>query len=103
MVEIFHVYRKEVVQKCFIDQDVLHNHNTFAFKANFYGKTKECAIMCLPRSMHGLLKENECIKVFTMTSFDQFFQMPPCEVDAKRCHKLLTMLQEDGMCMLSDF
>ena len=28
--------------------------------------------------------------------------MPPCEVDAKRCHKLLTTLQEDGMCMLSD-
>ena len=28
--------------------------------------------------------------------------MPPYEVGAKRCHELLTMLQEDGTCMLSD-
>ena len=28
--------------------------------------------------------------------------MPPCEVDTKRCHKLITMLLEDGTCMLSD-
>ena len=42
------------------------------------------------------------MKVFTLTSFDQFFYMPPCVVDARRCHELLTMLQEDGACMLSD-
>ena len=28
--------------------------------------------------------------------------MQPCEVDAKQCHKLLTTLQEDVTCMLSD-
>ena len=43
------------------------------------------------------------MKVFTLTGFDQFFQMPPCDVDAKRCHELLTTLQEDGTCMLSDW
>ena len=43
------------------------------------------------------------MKVFTMIGFDQFFQMPACDMDAKRCHELLTMLQEDGACMLSDF
>ena len=58
--------------------------------------------MCLPKSMHALQKQKECMKVFSLTRFDQFFQMPPCEVDAKQCHKLLTMLQEDGTCMFSD-
>ena len=42
------------------------------------------------------------MQVFSLTRLDQFFQMPPCEMDAKRCHELLTMLQEDGTCMLSD-
>ena len=53
--------------------------------------------------MHALQKKKECMKVFSLTGFDQFFQMPPCDMDAKRCHKLLTLLQEDGTCMLSDF
>ena len=43
------------------------------------------------------------MKVFTLTRFDQFFQMSPCDVDAKRCHELLTMLQEDGTCMFCDW
>ena len=43
------------------------------------------------------------MKVFTIIGFDQFFQMPPCDVDAKRCHELLPTLQEDGTCMLSAF
>ena len=42
------------------------------------------------------------MQVFTLTGLDQFFQMLSCEVDAKRCHKLLMTLQEDGTCMLSD-
>ena len=91
-----------MVQNCFIDQEVLQDHDTFAVKANFYGETKESTIMCLPKSMLALQKQEECMKVFTLTGFDQFFQMPPCDVDAKRCHELLTTLQEDGTCMLSD-
>ena len=58
--------------------------------------------MCLPKSMHALQKQEECMKVFALTGFDKFFQLPPCDVDAERCHKLLTTLQEDGTCMLSD-
>ena len=58
--------------------------------------------MFLPKSMHVLQKKKGCMKVFSLIGFDQFFQMPPCDVDAKQCHKLLTTLQEDGTCMLSD-
>ena len=42
------------------------------------------------------------MKVFLLIGFDQFFQMPPCDIDARRCHELLMMLQEDGACILSD-
>ena len=43
------------------------------------------------------------MKVFSLTGFGQLFQMPPCDVDARRCHQLLTILREDGTCMLRDF
>ena len=57
--KLFHVYRREVVQKCFIDQEVLQEHETFAIKGSFHGKNKEGMTMCLPRSMHALQKEEE--------------------------------------------
>ena len=101
--KLFRILRKEVVQKCFIDREVLRDNDTFVVKATFYGGKKENTIMCLPKSMLALQKQEECMKVFTLTGFDQFFQMPPCDVDTKRCHKLLTTLQEDGTCMLSDW
>ena len=100
--ELFRILRKEVVQKCFIDREVLRDNDTFVVKATFYGGKKENTIMCLPKSMLALQKQEECMKVFTSIGLDQFFQMPPCDVDVKRCHKLLMMLQEDGTCMLSD-
>ena len=81
---------------------MLQDNDTFAIKATFYGEKKESMIMCLPKSMHALQNQEECMKVFTLTWLDQFFQMLPCEVDAKRCHELLMTLQEDGTCMLSD-
>ena len=71
--KLFQIFKKEVVQKCFIDQEVLQDHDTFAMKATFYGETKESTIMCLPKSMHALQKQVECIKVFTLTRLDQFF------------------------------
>ena len=91
-VELFKILRKEVVQKCFIEREVLRDNDTFVIKATFYGGKKENTIMCLPKSMLALQKQEECMKVFTLTGFDQFFQMPPCDVDAKRCHELLTTL-----------
>ena len=98
---------KEVVGEKYSNKyepkDVLQEHKTFAIKANFYERDKEGTIMCLPKSMHALQKKKECMKVFTLTGFNQFFQMPPCDMDAKRCHELLTTLQEDGACMLSNF
>ena len=90
--ELFKILRKEMVQKCFIDREVLRDNDTFVVKATFYGGKKENTIMSLPKIMHALQKQEECMKVFTLTGWDQFFQMPPCEVDANRCHKLLTTL-----------
>ena len=58
--------------------------------------------MCLPKSMHALQKEKECLKAFFLIGFYQFFRMPPCDIDARSCHELLMTLQEDGTCMLSD-
>ena len=58
--------------------------------------------MCLAKSMHALQKEKECMKVFSLAGFDQFFEMLTCDVDVRRCHELLTTLQEDGTCMLSN-
>ena len=71
--QLFNVFRKEVVQKCFIDQDVLQDNNTFAIKASFYEPTKEGTIMCLPKSMHALERQRECMQVFSLTGLDQFF------------------------------
>ena len=90
--KLFQIFRKEVVHKFFIDQEVLHDNDTFAIKATFYGEKKESTLMCLPKSMYALQKQKDGMKVFTLTMLDQFFQMPPCEVDTKRCHNLLTML-----------
>ena len=67
---LFQIFRKEVVQKCFINQEVLHDNDTFAVKATFYGEKKESMIMCLPKSMHALQKQKECIRVFTLIGFD---------------------------------
>ena len=71
--KLFRILRKEVVQKCFIDQEVLRDNDTFVVKATFYGGKKENTIMCLPKSMHALQKQKECMKVFTLTGLDQFF------------------------------
>ena len=68
--KIFCIFRKEVVQKCFIDREVLRDNDTFVVKATFYGGKKESTIMCLPKSMHALQKEEECMKVFTLTRLD---------------------------------
>ena len=54
--KLFRIFRKEVVQKCFIDQEVLQDNDTFAVKAMFYREKKESTIMCLPKSMHALQK-----------------------------------------------
>ena len=72
-VQLFNIFKKEVVQKCFIDQEVLQDHDTFAVKASFYGKKKESTIICLPKSMHALQKQKECMKVFNFKGFYQFF------------------------------
>ena len=40
------------------------------------------------------------MNVFSLIGFDQFFQLPPCDIDARRCHELLTMLCKYGTCML---
>ena len=48
------ILRKEVVQKCFIDREVLWDNDTFVVKATFYGGKKESNIMCLSKSMHAL-------------------------------------------------
>ena len=52
--ELFKILRKEVVQKCFIDREVLWDNDTFVVKATFYGGKKENTIMCLPKSMLAL-------------------------------------------------
>ena len=70
---LFHVYQREVVQKCFINQDVLQEHDTFAIKVTFYGKDKEGTIMCLPKIMHALQKKEKCMKVFSLTNLNEFF------------------------------
>ena len=91
-----------MVQKCFIDQEFLQEHHAFAIKAYFHGKNKEGTIMCLPKSMHALQKEEECMKILSLIGLDQLFHLPPCDIDVRRCHELLNTLQEDGTCMLSD-
>ena len=48
--QLFRILRKEVVQKCFIDREVLQDNDTFVVKATFYGGKKENTIMCLPRA-----------------------------------------------------
>ena len=54
--KLFRILRKEVVQKCFIDREVLQDNDTFVVKATFYGGKKENTIMCLPKSMLALQK-----------------------------------------------
>ena len=71
--QLFNVFRKEVVQKCFIDQDVLQENNTFAIKVSLYGPTKEGTIMCLSKSMHALQRQRECMQVFSLIGLDQLF------------------------------
>ena len=71
--KLFKILRKEVVQKCFIDPEVLRDNNTFVVKTTFYGGKKESTFMCLPKSMHALQKQEECMKVFTLTGLDQLF------------------------------
>ena len=90
--KLSHIYRREVVQKCFINQDVLQEHDTFAIKDSFYGREKEATIMRLPKSMHALQKEEECMKVFSLIGLDHFFELSPCDINARRCHEFITML-----------
>ena len=71
-IKLFHIYWREVVQKYFINQETLWDHDTFAIKAKFYGKDKEDTIMCLPKNMHALQKE-ECTKVFSLIDLNNFF------------------------------
>ena len=85
------------MQKCFIDQEVLVVHNTYAIRANFRdGNDVERTIMYLTASMHSLQTSPDCMRVYERTSFKEFFMLRPCEVDARRVHELLTTLEEEG-------
>ena len=53
--EPYTMYNKEIVQKGFIDQEVLVAHNTYAIRANFRdGNDVERTIMYLAASMYPL-------------------------------------------------
>ena len=58
--------------------------------------------MGLPSSFYELQQVHpECMTMFELIGFDQFFKMKPCEVNTLRVHKLMTSLQEDGTCQLT--
>ena len=99
----FSLYHKQIVQKCFIDQDVLVAHNTYVIRANFRDeKDIERTIMYLAASMLPLQTSSECLRIFERTGFEEMFRLRPCEVDARRVHEILTTLEEDGTCRLTD-
>ena len=53
--EPYTLYHKEIVQKCFVDQEVLMAHNTYAIKASFLDEESiERYVMQMAESMHQL-------------------------------------------------
>ena len=57
--------------------------------------------MYATESLDPLQTSLRCTLIYEKTGFDEFFRMKPCEVDARRVHKLITTLEEDGNCTLT--
>ncbi|MCO5596512.1 hypothetical protein L7F22_050575 [Adiantum nelumboides] len=92
-----------MVMKNFIDQEVLSEHETCAVKAAFHGpEYQDCTLMCLPQSMHKVQTQQALLKLFDLIGFGDFFRQKPCQVDALRVHQLITTLQEDGTCKMTN-
>ncbi|MCO5581474.1 hypothetical protein L7F22_035359 [Adiantum nelumboides] len=58
--------------------------------------------MCLPQSMHRVQMQPALLKQFDQIGFGDFFRQEPCQVDALRVHQLVTTLQEDGTCKMTN-
>ncbi len=99
----FQLYHNEVVKKCFIDQEVLQGSNTHVLKTIFMdNEQKQKVVMQVPASMYGLQRNPACMKIFELTGLGDYFRMKPCQVDALRAHELLTTIQDNGTCRLTD-
>ena len=81
--DLYTIYLREIVHKCFIDREFLIANNTCAIKASCQdAKYKDMSIMCLLASMHKLQTQSACMHIFNLVGLGQLFQMKPCGVDA---------------------
>ena len=125
-------YQWFVLNRCYVSPIALTKHQTYAMKAKFLDsdykenvivttprsfqtlqESQECQSIfehtgfdrffkLTPRSFQALQESRECQLIFEHTGFDKFFRLTPCQVDPRRCVELLSSLQEDGTCQLTD-
>lgn len=99
----YSLYAKEMLLKCYIDQEVLTANQAYAVKAHFEdAQGQEKTVIYASPTMHQLQNSRECMHIYRLTGFEDFFAKKPCQVDAQRAHELLSTLQEDGTCTLTD-
>ena len=72
-------------------------------KASFLDEgNNERSVINTAESMHPLQTSPKCTTIYEKTGFEEFFRMKPCEVDARRVHELITTLEENGTCTLTN-
>ena len=93
---MFTLYQKEVVQKYYIEEQVLQTHCVCVVKEKFdnaEGMTK--VVMIILPSLYSIPTLVQCMQIFELIDFQYFFDSRPCEVDALRVHEIMSTLQED--------
>ena len=77
-------------------------NDAYVIKAKFkvlQGQEK-IAIMICP-TIHKMKNRVGCMQVFRLVGLERHFHLPPCKVDPKRVHKMMTTLKEYGTFQLT--
>lgn len=56
----------------------------------------------MPANFQEIAKQPESMNIYKAVGLDGYFKLPPCNIDIKRAHELMTTITEDGLAEITN-